>query len=109
MCPKYPGHLYRYELRGNDSSLVDGALFAYAHCEIDYPEVLLIIEAQRMRNEVRWHYAAAGLTDREAWVKYNGKEVWRAAAGSKGIIDGVSTARYGVFLVKTIPHEVDGK
>ena len=81
MCPKYPGLLYRYELRENDSSHVDGALFVYAHYEIDYPEVLLIIEAQRMRNEVRWHYAAARLTDREAWVKYNGKEVWRAAAG----------------------------
>jgi hypothetical protein len=97
---KYPGLLYRYELRENDSSLVDGALFAYARYEI---------EAQRMRNEVRWHYAAARLTDREAWVKYNGKEVWRAAAGSKGIFDGVSTARYGVFFVKTIPREVDGK
>ena len=104
-----PKPLYRYELPDKDSPVVDGALFAFAHNEIDDPEVLLVIEAQRTGNEVRWHYAPVRLTDREAWVKYKGKEVWRVDAGSAGIFDGVKTKRYGVFIVKDIPDNVNGK
>ena len=104
-----PQPLYRYELPEKDSSVVDGAVFAFAHNEIDDPEVLLIIEAQRTGNDVHWHYAPARLTNREARVEYKGKEIWRAAADLPGMFDGVTTKRYGVYLVKTIPHAVDGK
>jgi len=83
-------------------------VFAYAHNEIDDPEVLLVIEAQRMGNEVRWHYAPVRFTNREAWLKYKGEEVWRVDAGSAGIFDGVKTKRYGVFIVKTI-LDVNGR
>jgi len=36
-----------------------------------------------------------------------GEEVWRAFAGVDGIFDGVTTKPYGVFIVKTVTHEVD--
>jgi len=101
--------LYRYEVPDEGSSIVDGAVFAYAHKELDDPEVLLIIEAQRVGHEVRWHYALARLTDREAWVKCEGKEIWRTAADSAGIFDGVITKPYGVFIVKMIPRNRDGR
>jgi hypothetical protein len=97
------------ELPDKDSPVLDGAVFAYAHDEIDDPEVLLIVEAQRVGNDVRWHYAPVRFTDREAWLTRKGKEVWRITAGGAGIFDGVNTKPYGVFFVKTIPHEADGK
>jgi len=62
-----------------------------------------------MGTELRWRFAPVRFTNREAWLKYNGKEVWRSAAGSVDVFDGVTTKRYGVHLVKTIPHAVDGK
>ena len=37
--------LYRYEVPDNDPVLVDGAVFAYGHKEIQDPEVLLIVES----------------------------------------------------------------
>jgi hypothetical protein len=94
--------LYRYEVPDNDPALVDGAVFAYGHKEIQDPEVLLIVEAQRTKDRVRWNYAVARLTDREAWVRYKGKEVWRANTGEPGIFDGVTSKRYGVFIVKEV-------
>jgi hypothetical protein len=104
-----PQPLYRYELSDEDSPLVDGAVFAFAHKELDDPEVLLVLEARRMGNETHWLYAPARLTDREAWVKYEGKEIWRTSTSSAGIFDGVTTKRYGVFIVKEIPREVGRK
>ena len=97
------------ELPDKDSPVLDGAVFAYAHDEIDDPEVLLIVEAQRVGNDARWHYAPVRFTDREAWLTRKGKEVWRITAGGAGIFDGVNTKPYGVFFVKTIPQEADGK
>jgi hypothetical protein len=35
--------------------------------------------------------------------------VWRVAAASKGIFDGVTTTPYGTFYVKRIQLDVDGK
>ncbi len=104
-----PQPLYRYEVTDADLSVVDGALFAYAHNEIDDPELLLVIEAQRVGNEVRWYYAPVRFTNREAWVKFKGEEVWRIGAGGPGIFDGVKTKPYGVFLVKTIRHDAQAK
>jgi hypothetical protein len=70
---------------------------------------LLVLEAQRKGIEVRWNYAPVRFTNRTAWVSYKGKEVWRVAAASKGIFDGVKTTPYGTFYVKTIELDVDGK
>ena len=100
-----PQPLYRYEITDERAGIVDGALFAYAHDEIDDPELLLVIEAQRAGKEVRWHYAPVRFTNREAWVKYKAEEVWRIGAGGAGIFDGVTTKPYGVFFVKTIRHD----
>ena len=104
-----PNPFYRYELTDKDSVVVDGALFAFSGMKSKDPEVLLVIEAQRTDSGVRWQYAPVRFTNRKAWLKYQGVEVWRADAGSVGIFDGVTTKRYGVFLVKRITREDDEK
>jgi hypothetical protein len=90
-------------LAPKDSPVADGAIFAFAH-EIDDPEVLLVLEAQKAGGDVKWHYALVRLTDRETWVTLRDQEIWRVTRGGGGIFDGVTTKRYFATLVKTIKH-----
>ena len=98
--------IYRYEISDENSPVVDGAIFAFVWTAGTDPEVLIAIEARKTDNGMRWYYAPARFTNREAWLQYHGKEVWRADPATVGIFDGVTTTRYGAFQVKTIPVEV---
>ena len=99
-----PQPIYRYERTDEDSPVVDGAVFAYVWTIGTDPEVLLVIEARRTDGEVRWHSAPARFTNRQAWVKYQDREIWRVDAATVGIFDGVTSKRYGAFSVKTVPN-----
>jgi hypothetical protein len=101
-----PQPIYRYEVTG-DGPVVDGAVFAFVWTAGTDPEVLLVIEARRTGGAVRWHFAPARFTNREARVKYQGKEIWRVDAATAGIFDGVTSKRYGAFSVKTVPDQGD--
>ena len=90
-----PQPIYRYEIADEGSPVVDGAVFAYVWSAGTDPEVLLVIEARRTDQGVRWFYAPARFTNREAWLKYQDREVWRAEPATVGIFDGVTTKRYG--------------
>jgi hypothetical protein len=96
-----PQPIYRYETDGA-GAVVDGAVFAFVWTAGTDPEVLLVIEARRTDGGVRWQFAPARFTNREARLKYQGKEVWKADAATAGIFDGVKTKRYGAFSVKSI-------
>jgi hypothetical protein len=103
-----PQPIYRYEIE--DAGLVvDGAVFAFVWTTGTDPEVLLVIEARRTDNGVRWHFAPARFTNREARLRYQGREIWKADAATAGIFDGVTTKRYGAFSVKTIPRPGDSR
>jgi hypothetical protein len=99
-----PQPIYRYEVADEGSPVVDGAVFAFVWTAGTDPEVLLVIEARRTDQGVRWFYAPARFTNREAWLKYQDREVWRAEPATVGIFDGVTTKRYGAFSVKTIAN-----
>jgi hypothetical protein len=95
--------IYRYEIADENSAVIDGALFAFVWTAGTDPEALLAIEARRTDKGVQWYYAPARFTNCEAWLNYQGKEVWKAEPSTVGIFDGVTTKRYGAFQVKTIP------
>jgi len=99
--------IYRYEISDEKSPVVDGAVFAFLWTAGTDPEVLIAIEARSTDKGVRWYYAPARFTNCEAWLQYQGKEVWRADPATVGVFDGVTTKRYGAFQVKTIPNEGD--
>jgi hypothetical protein len=94
--------IYRYEITDEKSTIVDGAVFAFVWTAGTDPEALVVIEARRRDQGVRWYYAPARFTNEKAWLQYEGKEVWRADAATVGIFDGVTTKRYGAFQVKEI-------
>lgn len=98
-----PQPLYRYENTDKDSPILDGALFSYVWTTGTDPEVLLLIEAHRAADGVRWRFAPASLTNREAWVTDRGREVWRVPVPQAGNFDGATTKRYGALGVKTVP------
>lgn len=98
-----PQPLYRYEISGDRSPVVDGAIFTFVWTAGTDPEVLLVIEARRTDKDVRWKYAPARFTNCEAWLQYRGKETWHAEPSPAGIFDGVTRTRYGAFQVKRVP------
>jgi hypothetical protein len=101
-----PQPLYRYEPAGEDSPVVDGAVFAYVWTVSTDPEVVLVLEARRDGSEVRWEFAFARSTSRGAWTTYQKREVWRVAA-TKYNSPGMKSDHYGLFLVKRIPTPVE--
>ena len=96
--------IYRYEITDEKSPVVDGAVFAFLWTAGTDPEVLVDIEARRTDKGVKWYYAPARFTNCEAWLQYQGREIWRAEPATVGIFDGVTTTRYGAFQVKTISN-----
>jgi hypothetical protein len=97
--------IYRYEISDETGSIVDGAVFAFVWTAGTDPEVLIVIEAKRTEQGIRWYYAPARFTNCEAWVQHQGKQVWRADPSPAGIFDGVTTTPYGAFQVKAIPDQ----
>jgi hypothetical protein len=94
--------IYRYEISDDRSPLVDGAVFAFVWTAGTDPEALIAIEARRTNRGVQWYYAPARFTNHEAWVQYQGKQVWRAEPATVGIFDGVTSRRYGAFQMKSV-------
>ena len=99
-----PQPIYRNEIGGPADPVLDGAVFTFVWSGGTDPEVLVLIEAQRTEKGLRWMYAAARFTNVEAWLKYDNKEVWRAAPSPAGIFDGVTTKAYGAARVKPLPY-----
>ncbi len=69
-----PQPLVRY--KAPDRGIVDGAIFAFVWKGTD-PEVLLVLEARKSKDEVQWQYALARFNWREMWVERKEKELWR--------------------------------
>jgi hypothetical protein len=69
-----PTPLHRYG--GEDQSVADGALFAFAHGTD--PETLLLLEARRQNGALEWQYGLAPMTGYALQVKDRGQFVWSA-------------------------------
>lgn len=69
-----PTPLHRYGGADNDSTILDGGLFAYAHGTD--PEALLMLEARTSKSGPAWFYALAPMTGYALRIKDRGTEVW---------------------------------
>jgi hypothetical protein len=63
-----------YRFSGNNSDAVDGAIFAYV-ISTD-PGAMLIIDAVRVDDKLRWRYGFARVWSYEASAKLGGQQVW---------------------------------
>jgi hypothetical protein len=101
-----PQPLYRYEPAGDDSPVVDGAMFAYVWTVSTDPKVVLVLEARHNGGEVRWEFALARLTSRGAWATHEKREIWHVAA-TKYDSPGMKSKPYGKFLVNRISIPIE--
>jgi hypothetical protein len=69
-----PAPLCRYPVAQN--GVIDGALFTLVSTDGTDPEVLLLIEARKDGDKIRWEYALGRFSDRSLYVKRKEKEVW---------------------------------
>jgi hypothetical protein len=69
-----PAPLYRYTAA--EAGVVDGALFALVNTVGTDPEVLLLIEARKEGDTIRWEYACGRFSNWDLHVQRKDKEVW---------------------------------
>ena len=63
-----------YEFEGSETDVLGGALFAFA--EGTDPEIVLLIEARKIGDEFRWHYAAGRLNHLRLRLYHRNQELW---------------------------------
>jgi hypothetical protein len=64
--------LYRYSDAASD--VLDGAIFSFANGT--NPEVLLVLEAYKVKGATQWRFALAQMTGAKVIVLQDGKQVW---------------------------------
>jgi hypothetical protein len=69
-----PAPLYRYP--SAETGVIDGALFTLVSEAGTDPEALLVIEARKQGDKLRWEYACGRFTDGSVYVQRKDKEVW---------------------------------
>lgn len=67
--------IYQYEVQGGES--LSGGLFAF--CQTNDPEMLLVIEARKVKDGYRWMYSPAEFSNLDQYLVLDGTEVWKAA------------------------------
>ena len=79
-----PQPLYRHDrqaIKGH-KAVVDGALFSYVWTRGTDPELILLLEARKTPDGLKWFYAPLRFTFRELWLKHKGVEVWHDDTGN---------------------------
>jgi hypothetical protein len=100
-----PTPLYRYpEARSN---VIDGAIFALASTVGTDPEVLLLIEAHKEGDKVRWEYALGRFSNWDLYVQRKDREVWSSIASKTNTILHDPLHRYRSYPDKVV--SLDGK
>lgn len=100
-----PTPLYRYPEAATGTT--DGALFALVTTAGTDPEVLLLIEARREGDKVRWEYACGRFSDRSLYVQRKDKEVWSSVRGGANAFNNDPQHLYRVYSDKVV--NLDGK
>lgn len=78
-----PAPLYRYP--SANSGVIDGALFTLVSNAGTDPEVLLLLEARKGGDTMRWEYALGRFSDRELHVQRKDKEIWSSVRSETNI------------------------
>jgi hypothetical protein len=100
-----PAPLYRYPAA--KSGVVDGALFALVSNAGTDPEVLLLIEARKEGDKLRWEYTFGRFSDRELHVLRRDKEIWSSIRGGNNIFFHGPQHLYRIYPDKVVTE--DGK
>ncbi len=91
------------------SSVIDGALFAYVWTKGTDPEFILVLECRRDDGEPTWCFAPARFSNRGVWLKRAEKDVW-GVHGHDEPTGKLTTKTYTTAYARTIANgEVVGQ
>jgi hypothetical protein len=97
-----PRPLYRYEK--TEANLPDGAVFALVSSAGTDPEIILLIEARKTDEVLRWVYGAARFSDMSLWLKHKDKEVWSAIRGPENTFTNDAGHRFRFYQDRFVPE-----
>jgi hypothetical protein len=102
-----PHPLYRYG--DENSEAVDGALFCYVWTKGTDPEVILLLECRRdAAGKLAWHFAPIRFSNRQVWLKYDGREMWRVE-GHREPAGNATDLLYTTAYARTMPRQPPDK
>lgn len=84
-----------YRMPKPTDQVLDQTVFALISTAGTDPEVLLVIEARKVKDSYQWQYSVCRFTDLKTWVSYGDQEVWSFTNGTKGpTVDADIRSRY---------------
>ncbi|OWK43042.1 hypothetical protein [Fimbriiglobus ruber] len=98
-----PAPLYRYPVA--ETGVVDGALFALVSDAGTDPEVLLVIEARKAGDKLRWEYACGRFSDLEIHMFRKNKEVFSSVPGETNPFTHDPKHTYRIYAEKVLTPE----
>jgi hypothetical protein len=98
-----PAPLYRYP--SAKTGVIDGALFALVSTAGTDPEVLLLIEARKEGDAIRWEYACGRFSDRNLHVQRKDKEIWSIVRNETNIFFHDPHHLYRIYADKIVTLE----
>ncbi len=101
-----PRPLYRSE--STDPAVLDGALFALVSDAGTDPEILLLLEARKTAEGVRWVYGAARFSDMNLWLTHKGKDVWSSIRSPTNTFNADAKHRFRFYQDHVVPEIEDG-
>jgi hypothetical protein len=97
-----PRPLHRYE--DIDGKVLDAAIFALVSSAGTDPEIILLIEARKTEEGLRWVYGAARFSDMSLWLRHKDKEVWSAIRGPENTFTNDLGHRFRFYQDRFIPE-----
>jgi hypothetical protein len=80
-----PTPLVEYQDSGDD--ILGGGLFAFVGYSTD-PEILLLLEARKLKEGPAWCYQAVRFSDKSLYLKFKDKPVWESVRRGHGVDGG---------------------
>jgi hypothetical protein len=97
-----PQPLYRYET--TDPDILDGALFTLVSSAGTDPEIILVLEARKVKSDFMWVFGAARFSDMNLWLNHKNHEVWSSIRSDENTFYHDAKHRFRFYQDRFIPE-----
>jgi hypothetical protein len=97
-----PQPLYRYE--STDPDVLDGALFTLVSSAGTDPEIILVLEARKLKSDPQWVFGAARFSDMNLWLSHKNREVWSSIRSDENTFYHDAKHRFRFYQDRFIPE-----
>jgi hypothetical protein len=97
-----PQPLYRFET--TDPDILDGALFTLVSSAGTDPEIILVLEARKVKSDFMWVFGAARFSDMNLWLNHKNHEVWSSIRSDENTFYHDAKHRFRFYQDRFIPE-----